>query len=112
MRCCAWIVPVLGCNAELQCCAAVLCFVAPGRQQSILPLPHQSVGGSSHTAAAAQSAASLQILEECGYDVPLASIHRVTSYISAIGISGSRQTIFAAEVDDGMAAAAGGGGLR
>jgi hypothetical protein len=31
---------------------------------------------------------------------------------AAIGISGSRQTIFAAEVDDAMAAAAGGGGLR
>ncbi|KAL4857064.1 TVP38/TMEM64 family membrane protein [Chlorella vulgaris] len=53
-----------------------------------------------------------EISEECGFDVPLGSIHLVTSYLSAIGISGSRQTIFAAEVDDAMAAAAGGGGLR
>lgn len=30
---------------------------------------------------------------------------------AAIGISGSKQTIFAAEVDEGMAVAAGGGGL-
>ena len=73
-------------------------------------MPHR--GGSLDAAAAAGPVALLQILEECGYDVPLAAIHRVTSYISAIGISGSRQTIFAAEVDDGMAAAAGGGGLR
>ena len=46
-----------------------------------------------------------QILEECGYDVPVGAIHEVTSYLTAIGISGSRQTIFAAEVDDAMAAA-------
>jgi UDP-sugar diphosphatase len=44
-----------------------------------------------------------EILEECGYDVPLDRIHPVTSYLSAIGISGSRQSIFAAEIDDGMA---------
>lgn len=31
--------------------------------------------------------------------------------VAAIGISGSRQTIFAAEVDESMAANAGGGGL-
>lgn len=31
---------------------------------------------------------------------------------AAIGISGSRQSIFAAEIDDGMALPAGGGGLR
>lgn len=30
---------------------------------------------------------------------------------AAIGISGSRQTIFAAEIDESMAAGAGGGGL-
>lgn len=52
-----------------------------------------------------------EILEECGYDVPLDRIYRVTSYLSAIGISGSRQTIFAAEIDESMAAGAGGGGL-
>ncbi|EFN53752.1 hypothetical protein CHLNCDRAFT_58436 [Chlorella variabilis] len=53
-----------------------------------------------------------EILEECGFDVPLASIHLVTSYLSAIGISGSRQTIFAAQVDDSMAVQEGGGGLK
>lgn len=52
-----------------------------------------------------------EIYEECGYDVPKDSIHLVTSYLSAIGISGSRQTIFAAEVKESMAVQAGGGGL-
>lgn len=133
------------------------------------------------------SFASLQIMEECGYDVPLERIHPVTSYLSgwtgvgnntaqagapvrqparagssmralarpaqhsrhararteqpvcllsslactsdtvhtwfpptpapytcsaAIGISGSTQSIFAAEIDDSMAARSGGGGLE
>ena len=53
-----------------------------------------------------------EIWEECGFDVPLASIRLVTSYITAIGISGARQSIFAAEVDEGMATAAAAGGLR
>lgn len=40
--------------------------------------------------------------------------HKHTPNRAAIGISGSRQTIFAAEVDDSLAVApaAGGGGLR
>lgn len=53
-----------------------------------------------------------EIMEECGYDVPLERIHPVTSYLSAIGISGSTQSIFAAEIDDSMAARSGGGGLE
>lgn len=35
----------------------------------------------------------------------------MTSFISAIGISGARQTIFAAEVNDTMRVEGGGGGL-
>ncbi|CAG9463436.1 unnamed protein product [Pedinophyceae sp. YPF-701] len=50
-----------------------------------------------------------EVLEECGYDVPLASIKPLTSFISAIGISGSRQAIFYAEVDDAQKVADGGG---
>lgn len=46
--------------------------------------------------------APAQILEECGYNVPVGSIHEVTSFITAIGISGARQTIFAAEVGAGQ----------
>ena len=50
-----------------------------------------------------------EILEECGFRVPLDGITKVTSFLTAVGISGSRQTIFAAKVDDSMGG--GGGGL-
>lgn len=54
-----------------------------------------------------------EIAEECGYDVPTSEIHEVISFVTAIGISGSRQYIFAAEVDDSMrhGGPEGGGGL-
>lgn len=51
-----------------------------------------------------------EILEETGYAVPAGGIKKLTSFLSAVGISGSRQTIFYAEVDEGCAAAAGDGG--
>lgn len=45
-----------------------------------------------------------EVLEETGFTVPLEKVRKVTSFLSAVGISGSRQTIFAAEVDSTMAA--------
>ena len=45
-----------------------------------------------------------EILEETGYFVPVEKIKKVTSFLSAVGISGSRQTIFAAKLDDSMLA--------
>jgi len=50
-----------------------------------------------------------EILEETGFSVPLDSIVELTSFISAIGISGARQTMFMAEVDDSMKTHDGGG---
>lgn len=54
-----------------------------------------------------------EILEETGYDIPADKIRKLTSFLSAVGISGSQQTIFYAEVDEGQRAetGAGGGGL-
>lgn len=43
-----------------------------------------------------------EILEEVGYDVPIDRIRKVTGFLTAVGISGARQTIFAAEIDEGM----------
>ncbi|XP_065175378.1 uridine diphosphate glucose pyrophosphatase NUDT14-like [Sycon ciliatum] len=50
-----------------------------------------------------------EVLEECGYDVPLSRVHRVTSYQSNVGVGGSRQVLFFAEVTDEMKTGKGGG---
>lgn len=50
-----------------------------------------------------------EILEECGYDVPLNCIKKITSYYSSVGVSGSYQTLFYAEVTDEMLVSKGGG---
>jgi len=50
-----------------------------------------------------------EILEECGYDVPLSGIERVTSFHTSVGFAGSRQTLYYAEVDESMHVAEGGG---
>ncbi|GAB4816171.1 hypothetical protein N2152v2_003217 [Parachlorella kessleri] len=50
-----------------------------------------------------------EILEECGYDVPVDSIRFVTSYVAASGSMGARQRVFAAEVDDSQLVMPGGG---
>ncbi|KAK3251995.1 hypothetical protein CYMTET_38686 [Cymbomonas tetramitiformis] len=56
-----------------------------------------------------QEVAREEILEECGFDVPLYSVEKITSYVSAIGISGSRQSLFFAQVDETMRKGLGGG---
>ena len=59
-----------------------------------------------------EETASEEILEECGYAVPPDRLALIGAYASAIGISGSSQHIFFAEVDEGMKVGpAGGGGL-
>ena len=50
-----------------------------------------------------------EILEECGYDVPLNCIEKITSYYSSVGVSGSYQVLFYAEVTDEMLVSGGGG---
>ena len=50
-----------------------------------------------------------EIYEECGYDVPLESIERVTSFYTAVGFAGSVQTLYFAEVDESMRLNDGGG---
>ena len=56
--------------------------------------------------------ASEEVREECGFEVPPSAMRKVTSYVSAIGISGATQHIFFAEVDEGMRVPAGGSGPR
>lgn len=50
-----------------------------------------------------------EILEECGYHVPLEKIERVTSFFTAVGFAGSVQTLYFARVNEMMRVSEGGG---
>lgn len=50
-----------------------------------------------------------EVLEECGYDVPLEHIKKVTSFFTSVGISGAEQTLYYATCDDSMKLGDGGG---
>lgn len=50
-----------------------------------------------------------EILEECGYLVPLNQIERVTSFYTAVGFAGSVQTLYAARINESMRVNDGGG---
>ncbi|XP_062323528.1 uridine diphosphate glucose pyrophosphatase NUDT14 [Osmerus eperlanus] len=50
-----------------------------------------------------------EVLEECGYDVPVAKLRRITSYRSGVGVMGAKQTMFYAEVSDDNRVGEGGG---
>ncbi|XP_062432686.1 uridine diphosphate glucose pyrophosphatase NUDT14 [Rhea pennata] len=50
-----------------------------------------------------------EVLEECGYCVPVTDLRKITSYRSGVGVTGSRHTLFYAEVTDQMKIREGGG---
>jgi len=50
-----------------------------------------------------------EILEECGYDVPLENIQTVTKFYTSVGISGTQQTLYYAVCNDSMQVNLGGG---
>ena len=50
-----------------------------------------------------------EILEECGYDVPVKSLQKISSFYTSVGISGAKQTLYYAECDDSMKISEGGG---
>jgi len=50
-----------------------------------------------------------EILEECGYDVPLESIEKISSFYTSVGISGTHQTLYFAFIDETMRVNEGGG---
>ena len=50
-----------------------------------------------------------EIEEECGFNVPLEKIERITKVLSSVGTSGVSQTIYYAEVDESMRVSQGGG---
>jgi len=50
-----------------------------------------------------------EINEECGYDVPLECISKITSFYTNVGVSGACQTLFYAEINNSMKVHNGGG---
>ena len=50
-----------------------------------------------------------EIEEECGYDVPLEKIERITSFHTSVGFAGSKQTLYFVRVDEGLKVSEGGG---
>jgi UDP-sugar diphosphatase len=50
-----------------------------------------------------------EILEECGYDVLVKNIEKISSFYTSVGISGAQQTLFYCEIDETMRVNAGGG---
>ncbi|XP_059504907.1 uridine diphosphate glucose pyrophosphatase NUDT14 isoform X1 [Stegostoma tigrinum] len=56
-----------------------------------------------------QQIAKEEVLEECGYDVPVESLQKITSYRSGVGVTGSKHTMFYVEVSDDLHIGPGGG---
>ena len=50
-----------------------------------------------------------EIDEECGYDVPLKSIEKITSFYTNVGVSGGCQSLYFANIDESMKIHKGGG---
>ncbi len=50
-----------------------------------------------------------EVFEECGYDVPLKNIQKVSSFYTSVGMSGALQTLFYAQIDSTMKINDGGG---
>ena len=50
-----------------------------------------------------------EIDEECGYDVAVENIHKITSFFTNVGISGAKQHLYFAEIDASMRSHDGGG---
>lgn len=50
-----------------------------------------------------------EILEECGFEVPLESIEKISSFYTNVGVSGAKQHLFFAQIDDTMKVNDGGG---
>ena len=50
-----------------------------------------------------------EIFEECGYDVPVENLEKRSSFYTSVGISGTHQTLYYAEINESMKMHEGGG---
>ncbi|XP_056020555.1 uridine diphosphate glucose pyrophosphatase NUDT14-like isoform X3 [Ostrea edulis] len=75
----------------------------------VLGITYELCAGLIDKDASPKEIAKLEILEECGFDVPLESIEHVTSYRAGVGTTGAKQFLFYAEVTEEMRTGKGGG---
>jgi len=50
-----------------------------------------------------------EIEEECGFDVPVASLEHISSFHTSVGFAGSKQAMYYVEVEESMRVSEGGG---
>lgn len=50
-----------------------------------------------------------EVLEECGYDLDVDSLQKISTFYTSVGISGTQQTFYYASCDDSMQVSQGGG---
>ncbi len=50
-----------------------------------------------------------EILEECGYDINTKDIQKITSFFTNVGVSGAKQYLFYATIDESQKVSKGGG---
>ncbi len=50
-----------------------------------------------------------EILEECGYNIPVNNLKKISTFFTSVGISGASQTLYYAECDESMKTTEGGG---
>ncbi|KAL5009160.1 hypothetical protein ScPMuIL_014741 [Solemya velum] len=84
-------------------------FIDTGKYPGSLGVAYELCAGIVDKACSLAEIAQAEVLEECGYKVPLDCIERITSYRAGVGTSGSLQTFFYAEVTDEMKVGSGGG---
>lgn len=85
--------------------AGILCYVYLSWRTRGTGLPTQPKCGR----AILRHAATVQVLEEVGYEVKVEDLKPVTMYVSAVGISGTKHFMFYTAVDESMRSNGGGG---
>ena len=50
-----------------------------------------------------------EVFEECGYDIDVNSLQKISTFYTNVGISGTQQTLYYAKCDDSMQVSKGGG---
>jgi len=78
-------------NNENHLCTYELCAGIVDKQASLMQIAREEIN------------------EECGYDVPLECISKITSFYTNVGVSGACQTLFYAEINNSMKVHDGGG---